>query len=162
MPISPFPAIPKEVPMTTRICHRLTALCAAFVLAACAATPGATPGAPQRISFIDSEGFDRQVHGAVGARAETVDIAMLAPASVNSLPPRLSKVLSTVQDAGGKVNVQSGSRGTERSLFSLVGMIPALIEAVQDERRRQAYKDYDATVTLVEGQVTRVQLTKVR
>jgi hypothetical protein len=151
--------------MTLHVRHRLPALttvCAALVLGACAATPTVDPGVPQRIAFIDSEGFDRQVQGAVGARAETVEIAMLAPASVNSLPPRLSKVLSTVQDAGGKVSVQSGSRGTERSLFSLVGMIPALVGAVQDARLRQAYRDYDATVTLVEGQVTRVQLTKVR
>ena len=146
--------------------RRLLVLCTALALGACASAPEAWSPPQQHIPFIDNDGFERQVQGAVGSRAETVDIAMLAPASVNSLPPRLSKVLSRVQDAGGKVTVQSGSRGggggSERSLLSLLSMIPALMDAVQDARDRQAYRYYDASVTLVEGQVTRVQLTKVR
>jgi hypothetical protein len=146
--------------------RRVLALCAVMALSACATAPTTgVPGAPQRIAFIDSDGFDRQVQGAIGSGVESVDIAMLAPAPVNSLPPRLSKVLSTVQETGGKVSVQSGSRGgtaggTERSLFTLLSLLPALMDAVQDARVRQAYRDYDASVTLVEGQVTRVQLIR--
>jgi hypothetical protein len=138
-------------------------LCAALALAACAAAPAFAPGAPQRIAFIDSDGFDRQLQGAVGARAEVVEIAMLAPASVNSLPPRLGKVLSTVQDAGGKVTLQSATPGEPvgKSL-SLLGLLPALVDAVQDLRQRQAFRDYDAKVTVADGQVTRVELTKAR
>lgn len=145
--------------------RRMLAVCAAMALSACATAPGGVTGAPQRITFIDSDGFDRQVQGAVVAQAEAVDIAMMAPAPVNSLPPRLSKVLSTVQEAGGKVSVQSGSRGgggTERALLSLLNMLPALVDAFMDARQRQAFRDYDATVTVVEGQVTRVQLSKAR
>jgi len=147
--------------------HRVLAVCIAVALSGCATSPTTTgvPGAPQRIVFIDNDGFDRSVQGALGGGAESVDISMLAPASVNSLPPRLSKVLSTVQEGGGKVSVQSGSRGgstagSERSLFSLLSLLPALLDAVQDARVRQAYRDYDASVTVVEGQVTRVQLIK--
>ena len=155
--------------MTLPLRHRVLALCAAAALAACATAPTSSglPGAPQRIVFIDNEGFDRSVHGALGGKAESVDIAMLAPASVNNLPPRLSKVLSTVQEGGGKVTVQSGARGgatggSERSLLGLLSLLPALMDAVQDARVRQAYRDYDASVTVVEGQVTRVQLIKAR
>lgn len=137
------------------------ALCVA-ALGACATAPNAAPGAPQQITFIDNEGFDRRVQGALDVRAESVDISMMAPAPVSGLPPRLSKVLGAVQEAGGKVNVQSGSRGSERGLMTLLQLLPALIDAVQDARLRQAYREYDATVTVVEGQVTRVQLVKTR
>lgn len=142
---------------------RLLCLSAAALLAACAASPVMDPGTTQRIAFIDSDGFDRQVQGALGARAETVDIAMLAPASVNSLPLRLGKVLSTVQDAGGKVTLQATpANDSSGKSLSLLGLIPALFDAVADLRLRQAYRDYDADVTVVDGQVTRVQLKKAR
>lgn len=142
---------------------RLLALGAAVLLAACAATPAVDPGVPQRIAFIDTDSFDKQLHGALGARAGSVEIAMLAPASVNNLPPRLSRVISTVQDAGGKVTLSPApagtTDGTAKSL-SLLSLLPALVNAVQDYTTRQAYRDYDATVTVEAGQVTRVQLVK--
>jgi hypothetical protein len=145
--------------------HRLCLIISVLVLAGCAAAPEYPPGVPQRVVFLDSDGFDRQIQGVLTARAETVEIPMLAPASVNSLPPRLGKVLSLVQDAGGKVTVQplpSAEGGLAPRGLSLLGLIPALFEKMADLQQRQAFRDYDANVEVQDGRVTRVLLTKVR
>lgn len=142
--------------------NRLRLILSVVLLAGCAAAPEYPPGAPQRVVFLDTDGFDRQIQGVLGARAETVEIPMLAPASVNALPPRLSKVLSTVQDAGGKVSVQATADGVPTRSLSLLGLLPALVEKIADLQQRQAYRDYDAKVEIADGKVTRVLLTKVR
>jgi len=136
-----------------------------LVLAGCASAPEYPPGVPQRVVFLDSESFDQQVRGVVDARSERVEIPMLAPASINSLPPRLSKVLGNVQSTGGKVTVQgpAAADGTMPTKgLNLLGLIPALYDAVVDLQQRQAFKGYDANVEVVDGKVTRVLLTKTR
>ncbi|MBC7956450.1 MAG: hypothetical protein H7Y33_11350 [Cytophagales bacterium] len=145
--------------MTPVFSRVLLALAVSAALAACSSTPPAQPGVPQRISFIDTEAFERQVQAALGDGVEVIDIPMLVPASANSLPPRLSRIVSNVQDAGGKVNVKAVPEETGKSL-ALLSMLPALLDAAQSMRQRMAYRGYDAEVMVLDGNVTRVQLKK--
>jgi hypothetical protein len=147
--------------MTPAFPRVLLTLAVVAALAACAATPAqpGVPGAPQRISFIDTDAFERQVQAAVGDGVEVIDIPMLVPASANSLPPRLSRIVSNVQDAGGKVNVKAVPEETGKSL-ALLSMLPALLDAAQSMRQRMAYRGYDAEIMVLDGNVTRVQLKK--
>jgi len=137
----------------------LLAVAVSAALAACSSAPPAPAGVPQRISFIDTDAFERQVQGAVGDGVEVVDIPMLVPASANSLPPRLSKLLSTVQDAGGKISVKAVPEDSAKSL-SLLSMLPAVYEVAQNLRQRMAFRGYDAEINVIDGNVTKVQLKK--
>ena len=145
--------------MTPVFSRVLLALAVSAALAACSSAPPAQPGVPQRISFIDTEAFERQVQSAVGDGVDVIDIPMLVPASANSLPPRLSRIVSNVQDAGGKVSVKAVPEETGKSL-ALLSMLPALLDAAQSMRQRMAYRGYDAEITVLDGNVTRVQLKK--
>ena len=145
--------------MTPVFSRVLLALAVSAALAGCSSAPPAQPGVPQRISFIDTEAFERQVQSAVGDGVDVIDIPMLVPASANSLPPRLSRIVSNVQDAGGKVSVKAVPEETGKSL-ALLSMLPALLDAAQGMRQRMAYRGYDAEITVLDGNVTRVQLKK--
>ncbi len=138
---------------------RALLVAAVATLCACSSAPPAQPGVPQRISFIDTDAFERQVQGAVGDGVEVVDIPMMVPASANSLPPRLSKLLSNVQDAGGKITVKAVPEESAKSL-ALLSMLPAALEVVQSLRQRLAFRGYDAEISVVDGNVTKVQLKK--
>lgn len=136
------------------------ALTLVAALGGCASVPALEPGVPQRISFIDTDAFERQVQSALGGGAPVVDIPMLVPASANSLPPRLSRLLSSVQDAGGKITVSATPEGSAKSLSFLLGLLPAAVEAVQAMRQRLLYRGYDAEITVLNGNVTQVQLKR--
>jgi len=133
---------------------RIALLLSALALAACSSSPNVAldpaakqllPDTTQRITFIDTDAFDRQVGNAVG-KSSLIDITLLSPASTNAMPGRLSAVLGNVQDAGGRITVKNPEGHATRSL-GLLSLLPQLIEAARAAQQRMAYAAYDAEVT---------------
>lgn|SRR5574343_1490607 len=118
------------------------------------------PDSTQRITFIDTDAFDRQVSSAVG-KSSVIDITLLSPASTNAMPGRLSQILGNVQEAGGRINVKNPEGQATRSL-GLLSLLPQLIEAARAAQQRMAYAAYDADVTVKDGNVIRIELKKTR
>ena len=148
---------------------RTALLLSALALAACSSSPKVSldpvakqmlPDTTQRITFIDTDAFDRQVSSAVG-KSSVIDMTLLSPASTNAMPGRLSQILGNVQEAGGRINVKNPEGQATRSL-GLLSLLPQLIEAARAAQQRMAYAAYDAEITVKDGNVVRIELKKNR
>lgn len=87
---------------------------AAFV-AACGTTndqkavsisPGASPVAPQNLTFIDIDAFDADLEAALATGAEKVTVEVPYGFPLNDIPDRMGKWLSAISETDGDVSVQ--------------------------------------------------------
>jgi len=58
------------------------------------------------VKFFDAKPFDQDVSAAMGMQAPTVTVPLVAPTTINTIPPRLGTWLAVVKDRGGKVSVE--------------------------------------------------------
>ena len=95
-----------------------------------------------QISFLDSGSFDNSLSRAMKVELETVEVIPLATISVNELPPRLNKWLTTVSDTGGTVTIAPKTR--------MIGsIISFMVEGFHYLKERMLYapaKHYNAVV----------------
>jgi len=61
--------------------------------------------AKPEISFVDFQGFDRELHTALVVPLPHVDIVFLDDVSPNAIPQRLQAWLATVESGGGQVKI---------------------------------------------------------
>jgi hypothetical protein len=82
----------------------LGGLLATLVACATDAPPVAVVPKPE-LQFVDLQGFDRDLYGALSAPLPRVDVAFLDRISPNALPERLQRWMAAVEKGGGVVKV---------------------------------------------------------
>ena len=103
-----------------------------FLLTGCQTIPNASNGdastlAPTTLSFIDFESFDGDLQRALNAGTDKVTINFLDKPSPNKTPVRLQKWIAKMQDAGGKIQIQTPPNElTPKNPFALISMITSL------------------------------------
>jgi len=139
----------------------LAAACALLALSGvgCASKPPAAGGS---LPFMDSASFDSGLSKQMGDRANPIEVAMVARATANKIPPRLDKWLYAVgEGSGGKVEMQPDpTLPAERNPLALMGIALA-IQAYQFAREKMLYHpahSYNAIVYVdpKDGRITRV------
>ncbi|CAK0738829.1 exported hypothetical protein [Gammaproteobacteria bacterium] len=106
-------------------------------------TTSTEPPAITTVSFTDLDAFDQELSNALKNSQGTVSIAFVAPATINQIPPRLTRWLNTVQDGGGTVTMEPRTR----SLLSVLFMLPAAYAYLKESALYGPVKDYNAVLS---------------
>lgn len=125
-----------------------------------------------QLNFIDLGKFDRELAVSLKDIDESVGVSFYEKVSPNQVPERLQKWISSVEQSGGRVNVeQPKGEMTSKDPFSVISIISSIIGGAKnfaDYRKNDIYqnmKGRDAVVELErnpkgEVVVSRVQFVK--
>ena len=125
-----------------------------------------------QLNFIDLGKFDRELAVSLKDIDESVGVSFYEKVSPNQVPERLQKWISSVEQSGGRVNVeQPKGEMTSKDPFSIISIISSIIGGAKnfaDYRKNDIYqnmKGRDAVVELErnpkgEVVVSRVQFVK--
>ncbi len=120
----------------------------ALTLAACESSPirptAATPPKPE-LQFIDLQGFDKDLAGALGAPLPKVDVAFVDRIVPSAMPDRLQQWMASVEAGGGKVKlVPPKSTVTAKNPFMLLSAVSTLWSASKMAREMALKAQFDA------------------
>lgn len=139
-------------------CAWPAALALSVVLLGCAAPSGQpvsqTPAKPE-LTFVDWQGFDRDLSGSLTAPLPKVDVTFYDRITPSTLPLRLQHWMASVESGGGTVKVvPPKSELTAKSPFLLIGAISSLwsasktVKEISKQAQFQSAEAYDAEVIL--------------
>jgi len=122
-----------------------------------------------QLNFIDIGKFDNELAVSLKELDGTVDIAFYQKVSPNQMPERLQKWISSVEQSGGRVNVeQPNGELASKDPFSIISIISSLIGGAKnfaDFRTNDIYKNIngrDASVKLGRNSNGEVVVDKVQ
>ena len=122
-----------------------------------------------QLNFIDIGKFDNDLAVSLKELDATVDIAFYQKVSPNQMPERLQKWISSVEQSGGRVNVeQPNGELAPKDPFSIISIISSIIGGAKnfaDFRTNDIYKHIngrDASVKLVRNSNGEVVVDKVQ
>ena len=105
----------------------------AWLLAGCESSPvqSVSAGPPKsELRFLDLQGFDQELSGALGAPLPRVDVAFYDRVTPSSMPERLQQWLASVETGGGTVKVvPPKSTVTAKSPFLLISAATTIYSA---------------------------------
>ena len=132
--------------------------CVALSLSACSLMPGnkeTSAPAKSELSFVDLQGFDKEMHSAFSQPLPKVEVAFYNPLTPNALPDRLQNWMAAVETGGGTVKVISPkSSVTPKDPFLLFTLASTLWSASKTARemsnssRFNSVQGYDAEIQL--------------
>lgn len=128
-----------------------------LVLSGCASDPKLPPP-KEKISYVDTNAFDRSLTSSLSANLDRVEIPIDDKISPIAIPERLNKWLAAVDANGGSVQVKqveadSGGK-TRRFPIALLGLaieVVRLLRADPQETRYQPAANYDAELLVRQG-----------
>ena len=130
----------------------------ALTLVACESNPSkplsSLPARPD-LQFVDLQGFDRDLSGALSAPLPRVEVAFYDRITPSALPDRLQHWMASVEAGGGSVKVvPAKSSVTAKSPFLLISAISTLwtasnmVKEVSVQAQFKAAHAYDAEIIL--------------
>jgi len=125
--------------------------------------------ASNQLNFIDLGKFDRELAFSLKEIDQTVDVAFYEKVSPNQMPERLQKWISSVEQSGGRVNVEHPKGElSSKDPFSIISIISSMIGGVRnfaEFRTNDIYKNIkgrDAVIELERSEKGDVVVGKVR
>lgn len=129
-----------------------------LTLVACESNPtqavSAVPARPD-LQFVDLQGFDRDLSGALSAPLPRVEVAFYDRITPSAMPERLQHWMASVEAGGGSVKVvPPKSSVTAKSPFILISAISTLwtaskmVKEVSVQAQFKAAHAYDADILL--------------
>jgi hypothetical protein len=119
----------------------------------------------QAVPFFDARPFDQEVSAAMRTQVSIVTVPLLAPTTVQTIPPRLGTWLAAVKDHGGQVSLlpdPEAPEGQTRGWFADGFVI--IWDLVNKIREWQLYKpaeQYNATLFYrSRGELAKVVFTR--
>ena len=110
----------------------LGAALAAIGANAWAQTSGTDAQAAPGVAFIDIPKFDRDLYNALSHKGDPVNVTFYEQVSPNKMPERLQKWVSTVEETGGKVDIEPPpNEPVPKSPLLLIGLIGSLWSAIK-------------------------------
>ncbi|MGE4298015.1 MAG: hypothetical protein AB7E47_08305 [Desulfovibrionaceae bacterium] len=147
--------------MQTKACRagcRLAWVCCCLALLASlagCATNGAnqlqTKEAASEVSFFDSFSFDRQLSNSLRAGFPQVSVVFPATITINSIPPRLEKWLSVVEQGGGKVTLVPVRDGEKGILSEVLSLFVKVIDYIKEKAIYSPATGYDLELHYKQG-----------
>lgn len=142
--------------------RRFPAILAALALAALvfasgcsskqAAPADAAPAdAPASLSFFDSFTFDRQLSSSLRADLPEVEVVFPAAVTINSIPPRLEKWLSMVDQTGGKVQLVPEATEGKGFVSEIISLFVKVAEYIKEKTIYGPIENYDAQLHYKQG-----------
>ena len=130
-------------------------LVALFLNACGSSMPTKSQSQLNNLSFIDTEIFDKNLLKSMSVDTETITVAMIGDVSVNHIPERLGKWLSTVDNRNGhvsfeaKTSSQQGQVDDERttdavSVGLVLGVLPTAYGFLKEEYVASLVEKYNA------------------
>ncbi|MDD5030155.1 MAG: hypothetical protein PHH58_11745 [Rhodoferax sp.] len=133
-------------------------LCLLTSLWGCVSNPGqpATQAvAKEQLTFVDWQGFDRELTGSLSSPLPKVDVSFYDRVTPSTLPERLQRWMASVESGGGTVKVvPPKSSLTAKSPFLLISAISSLwsanktIKDMSNQAQFNSAQDYDAEIIL--------------
>ncbi|QDL52758.1 hypothetical protein [Rhodoferax aquaticus] len=135
-----------------------TTLLLAASLTACETqpvAPSAAVAAKPEVAFVDLQGFDRDLSGALAAKLPKVDVAFYDRIAPSALPERLHHWMASVEAGGGTVKVTPPPGSvTPKDPFLLISAISAvwnaskMVNAAAINAQYKPAQAYDAQIVL--------------
>ncbi|MCP4696682.1 MAG: hypothetical protein GY862_07520 [Gammaproteobacteria bacterium] len=110
-----------------------------LLFSACMTNPPAPAG---KIAFLDTDIFDKQMSSSMSANLDTIEVAAISPFSVNRIPERLGKWLSTVNEGEGTIITEPKTR----SFIGVLSALPPVFVYVKDRMLYGPGENYNATI----------------
>ena len=111
--------------------------------------------AKSELSFVDLQGFDKELHSSLSEPLPKVEVAFYNPLTPNALPERLQNWMAAIETGGGKVKVTPPkSTVTAKDPFLLFTLASTLWSASKTAREMStsakfnSAQGYDAEILL--------------
>jgi len=153
------------------IYKKLSLLAVGYLIVGCSSTVNFSQEIKpsNQLNFIDIGKFDNDLVVSLKELDATVDIAFYQKVSPNQMPERLQKWISSVEQSGGRVNVeQPNGELAPKDPFSIISIISSIIGGAKnfaEFRTNDIYKNIngrDASVKLVRNSNGEVVIDKVQ
>ena len=109
-------------------------LCAAAFIIGCSSTVNVYQEIKpaKELNFIDIVNFDRQLAVSLKDIDETVNVAFYEKVSPNQIPERLQKWIASVEQSGGRVNIeQPKGEMVAKEPFGILSIITSIISGAK-------------------------------
>jgi hypothetical protein len=127
------------------------------LLDACASKPPA-PQPKEKVTYIDTNSFDRNLSSSMGANLETIEVPVDDRISPVAIPDRLNKWLAAVDANGGDIQVkqvETNAQGKTRGFpIAVIGLAIEVVRLLRGDPAEQLYKsagNYDADIMVRQG-----------
>ena len=127
------------------------------LLGACASTPPAPPP-KEKVTYIDTNSFDRNLSSSMAANLETIEVPVDDRISPVAIPDRLNKWLAAVDANGGDIQVkqvETTAQGKTRGFpIAVIGLAIEVVRLLRSDPAEQLYKsagNYDADIMVRQG-----------
>lgn len=133
-------------------------VCTALLAVGCTPKQVPLPDAQPKVEFFDSDSFDRQLSSSLKANFPEVTIVFPAAITLNSIPTRLDKWFSKVEEYGGDVKLVPVSSTGKGIVSEMLSLLVSAYEYIKDKVIYYPAKEYNAFVYYEEniGLVTEV------
>lgn len=128
----------------------------------------ATGQASDSLRFIDIAKFDNDLYTALNASTKSVTVSFYDVTSPNKMPERLQRWISSVEKAGGKIDVEPPpNEPVTRNPLMLFGLLEGLWTALKtfreitDQNLQQAASRRDVVIALDRDGNNQVVVTRV-
>ncbi len=122
-----------------------------------------------QLSFVDLSAFDKDLSASLGDKYESVDVAFYEKVSPNQLPERLQKWMSSVEQSGGRVNIEPPpGEVAPKDPFTIISLIASAIGGAKNfaefknNRTYEPAKERDAVISLERNAKGEVVVSKVQ
>jgi|TARA_B100001971_G_scaffold66325_1_gene61042 hypothetical protein len=142
----------------------ITSIFIVVLISACAATNGKLKGPMDKLDFIDTRTFDKNLSTAMRTQEEKIEVTPIVKFSPNEIPDRLGKWVSTIDEKGGEVVTENQSPKT-KGLFGIgtgIDLALTLGKKIHDKILYKPAGKYDATIYYKseEGLVEKIVFTR--
>ena len=135
----------------------ITGLSLIALLGGCASTPPAPPP-KEKVTYIDTNSFDRNLSSSMNASLDTIEIPVDDKISPVAIPDRLNKWLAAVDANGGDIQVkqvETTAQGKTRGFpIAVIGLAIEVVRLLRGDPAEQLYKsagNYDADIMVRQG-----------
>lgn len=134
------------------------ALLVSVVLLAACASDAPPPPPKDKVAYLDTTSFDRNLSRSLNADLETIEIPVEDRMSPIAIPERLNKWLSAVDASGGSVQVKQvqDEQGKTRAFpIAIIGLAIEVIRLLRGDPEEKLYKpagNYDADIIVRQNQ----------
>jgi hypothetical protein len=140
------------MPSNFRFSLVASALVILTAVVGCASEQAKLPPPRERVSYLDTNAFDRSLTSSLSANLDTVEIPVDDRISPIAIPERLNKWLAAVDAKGGNVEVKQidSSQGKTRGFpIVLIGLAIEVIRLLREDPPEKLYQPaagYDADI----------------
>lgn len=121
-------------------------LTAATLTVGCTPKEVPLPEAKSQVEFFDAASFDRHLSSALKADLPEVTVIFPAAITLNSIPERLDKWFSKVEEYGGEVKLIPVSDTDKGIISEMLSLLVSVYDYLKDKAIYFPVKEYDAFI----------------